>query len=110
MCIAGTWLLHQKGRRTGVSESRIGRTGSRWLHVSKPVGPPRANIKQPEHLFPDSAPRLAPAQMKAAEKEELWHRYLSTKHQYASRVREMEVLPKRGEGKERKIRVFMSSQ
>lgn len=24
------------------------------LHVSKPVGPPQANIKQPEHLFPDT--------------------------------------------------------
>lgn len=33
----------------------------------KPAGRPRANIKQPEHLFPESAPRSASAQMKGPE-------------------------------------------
>lgn len=43
------------------------RMGSRLLRVLKPAGPLRAHIKQPEHLFPDSVPHSASAQMKGPE-------------------------------------------
>lgn len=50
----------------------VSKMGSRLLHVSKPAGPPQANIKQPEHLFPDAVPRSAFAQMKRPQSFWLW--------------------------------------
>lgn len=60
----GCFIRHEGGRRFVLWVSRM---GSRLLHVSKPAGPPQANIKQPEHLFSDSVPCSASAQMKGPE-------------------------------------------